>query len=308
MFNTRFFPEDYNSYKLDSTIISSFANLIVCLLVAAAFNRNPSPPGGDHAFGVNVGDVRGWGVRLTASKIKGEIMAGVGEPITSMAGKGLLFASMLFAVFSLPYFGESYDGCDVLSMTSWKTLQHLKKTEYDTTWASLKGGTAVLGEGQDTHTKLVGLYTMLSPMFTDMDNMGFAPEDPPPFITTPITDDINGIPDQTFAEIGQFNTWITKYNLHLPDAGGRVPAATAAAMGMPPIDAIARFPSIPALNGCEGYNLDDGNWPTWAVSCLVCSILSILIVTAALAFTYKPLEAEDEIAQRENGAIKMTEL
>jgi Na+/proline symporter len=34
LFNTRFFPEDVNNYKLDSNIISSFCNVAVCLLVA----------------------------------------------------------------------------------------------------------------------------------------------------------------------------------------------------------------------------------------------------------------------------------
>ena len=67
--------------------------------------------------------------------------------------------------------------------------------------------------GQPSHNGLIGLYTALGNESETLKY--FAANDPPPFITSPITDDINNIPDQTFAEMGAFNAWVLKYKLYV---------------------------------------------------------------------------------------------
>jgi hypothetical protein len=59
----------------------------------------------------------------------------------------------------------------------------------------------------------MGLYAMLGSESETLKH--FAANDPPPFITSPITDDINNIPDQTFAQMGAFNAWVLKYKLYV---------------------------------------------------------------------------------------------
>ena len=103
-------------FNSGSALWAGFANLIVTWFL----NMLPGDGSASPAFtmGLKKHNSEGEEGRLTGRKLA-EIMGPTTEPVKSPLGMAMLVVTMVLTTFSLPWYGDSYDDCDISSLFAW---------------------------------------------------------------------------------------------------------------------------------------------------------------------------------------------
>jgi Na+/proline symporter len=114
-----FEESDMKTYYFNSgaALWAGFANLIVTWALNMCSSGAATP---SFTFGLTKHNSDGSKGRLTGEKIA-ELMKDTTEPVKTPVGIMMIFLSMVLTTFSLPWWGDSYDDCDVMTLFAWST-------------------------------------------------------------------------------------------------------------------------------------------------------------------------------------------
>jgi hypothetical protein len=102
------------NWYIDEAVWAGFINLFISFALSLIPGQDCMPK----SMSVNS---RKHGDTVLDGPMINELLKTTTEPVCNKVGQACLLCIGLISTFTLPFFGTSYDGCDIVSYTNWRT-------------------------------------------------------------------------------------------------------------------------------------------------------------------------------------------